>query len=122
MVSRVLDRRHYDNDITTITAAPLRCWLDRVSDHIWQALEVDRIQFVRGTRPGAHVGRSSRDPIRSRNSSASGQLVANANLILLAVSLIRTATFNNRSRMVENSPLASVCGFGIVSRTVNISQ
>ena len=46
-------------------------------------------------------------PTRPRNSAVSGQLEANPRLIRLAVSLIRTAIFSNRSRMVENSPLAS---------------
>jgi hypothetical protein len=34
----------------------------------------------------------------------------------------RTAIFNRRSRMVQNSPLASGCGGGIASRIVRISQ
>jgi hypothetical protein len=40
-------------------------------------------------------------PTSPRNSAASGQLEANANLTRLAVSLIRTAILSNRSRMVE---------------------
>ena len=52
-------------------------------------------------------------PTRPRNSAASGQLLANASRTRLAVSLIRTAIFSNRSRMVVNSPLASGCGLGV---------
>ena len=33
-----------------------------------------------------------------------------------------TATFNSRSRRVENSPLANGCGCGMASRNVRISQ
>ena len=75
-----------------------------------------------GTRLADHVGRGIIEVINSRNSAASGQFAANASLIRLAVSLTRTAIFNRRSRIVENSPLASGCDFGIVSRTVRISQ
>jgi hypothetical protein len=44
-------------------------------------------------------------PTSPWNSAASGQLEANASPTRLAVSLIRTAIFSSRSRMVENSPL-----------------
>jgi hypothetical protein len=47
---------------------------------------------------------------------------ANASRTRLAVSLIRTAIFGNRSRMVENSPLAGGWGLGIASRIVRTSQ
>src|SRR5271154_130990 len=96
--------------------------LGRVSGHICEALEVDQTGFYRGTCPTAYVGRRISAPINPRNSAASGQLAANASLIRVVVSLIRTAIFNNRSRMVENSPLANGCMPGMASRTVNISQ
>ena len=54
--------------------------------------------------------------------AASGQFAANASLIRVAVSLIRTATLSNRSRSVENSPLASGCGRGMASCIDRISQ
>jgi len=63
--------------------------------------------FCRGNRPAAHIGRGISVPTRPRNSSASGQFAANANRIRLAVSLMRTAILSRRSRMAENSPLAS---------------
>jgi hypothetical protein len=93
-------------------------------------VRVNRRGFGRGTRPATHVGRRINVPTRPRNSAASGQLEANAKLIRLAVSLIRTAIFSNRSTgecehspgMVENSPLASGCGWGMASRTVRTSQ
>ena len=75
-------------------AAPYR--LNRVSIHIWQALRVDQKMFVRGTCPVHHVGRGDSEPITPRNSSASGQLTANASLTRLVVSLIRTATLSSR--------------------------
>ena len=92
------------------------CWLDRgVSDQC-QTISVRREGLIervrRGTRPAVHVGRRIDVPISPRNNAASGQLAANASLIRLAVSLTRTAIFSNRSRMVENSPLASGCGPG----------
>src|ERR1700719_4616781 len=88
-------------------------WLDRFSDRICQAPGVDREGFDTGIRPIAHVGRKISVPSNPRNSSASGQLAANASLTRLVVSLTRTAIFSNRSRMVENSPLANGCGLGI---------
>jgi ParB/RepB/Spo0J family partition protein len=96
--------------------------LIRILLSICEASGVDQQGFRRGIRPAAHVGRSASVPTKLRNSSASGQLAANASLTRLAVSLIRTAIFNSRSRMVENSPLASGCGLGMASRTVSISQ
>jgi hypothetical protein len=36
--------------------------------------------------------------------------------------LIRTAIFSNRSRMVENTPLANGCGLGMALRTISISR
>jgi len=77
-----------------------------------QGARVDPQRFRRGIRPTAHVGHSGSAPTKLRNSSASGQSAANASRTRLAVSLISTAIFNNRSRMVENSPLARGCGFG----------
>ena len=59
--------------------------------------------------PALTSGAGSATRPGSRNNAASGQFAANASLIRLAVSLTRTAIFNNRSRMVENSPLASGC-------------
>jgi len=71
----------------------------------------------RGIRPIAHVGRRINVPTSPRNRAASGQWLANASRTRLAVSLICTAILNNRSRMVENSPLASGCGPGMALRT-----
>jgi hypothetical protein len=51
-------------------------------------------------------------PTSPRNSAASGQLEANAKLTRLAVSLIRTAIFSNRSRMVENPRWPAVAAGG----------
>jgi len=93
-----------------------------VLNRICEALEVDRGGFYRGTRPATYVGFGINAPNMPRNKAASGQLAANASLIRLAVSPIRTAIFSNRSRMVENSPLASGYGRGIAPRTVSISQ
>ena len=78
--------------------------------------------MIRGTRPAGHVGRGIIELIRSRNNSASGQFAAKASLIRLPVSLTRTAIFNRRNRIVENSPLASGSCFGMASRTIRISQ
>src|SRR5271165_1521186 len=78
--------------------------------------------FYRDTCPVAYVGRGINAPNKLRNKAASGQLAVNASFIRLAVSLIRTAIFSNRSRMVENSPLANGCGWGIAPRTVSMSQ
>src|SRR5271170_2880992 len=96
--------------------------LHRVLDRICKALEVDQTGFYRGTCPTAYVGRRISAPIIPRNRAASGQLAANASLIRVAVSLIRTAIFSNRSRMVENSLLANGCDLGISPSTVRISQ
>ena len=95
---------------TWTSLVPLSGWLDRVSDRICEASGVDQEGFDTGIRPIAHVGRKISVPSNPRNSSASGQLAANASLTRLVVSLIRTAIFSNRSRMVENSPLANGCG------------
>jgi hypothetical protein len=76
--------------------------VDRISDRIGEALGVDQAKFCRGTRPATYVGRGISAPTNPRNSVASGQFAANASPIRLAVSLIRTAIFSNRSRMVEN--------------------
>src|ERR1700733_1233126 len=97
-------------------------WADRFSDHICEASGVDQQEFDTGIRPIAHVGRKISVPINPRNSAASGQLAANASLTRLVASLIRTAIFSNRSRMVENSLLARGCGFGMALRTISISQ
>src|ERR1700685_1916274 len=75
-----------------------------------------------GTRPGDQLGCRISVFTKPRNSAASGQLAANASLIRVAVSLIRTATLSNRSRSVENSPLASGCCPGMASRLDRISQ
>ena len=83
------------------------------SDPFWQALEVDRHGLNGRARPGDQLGRRISVFIKPRKRAASGQFVANANLIRVAVSLIRTATLSNRSRSVENSLLASECGRGI---------
>jgi hypothetical protein len=99
-----------------------RGWLDHFSDRICEASGVDQRRFDTGIRPIAHVGRKISVPINPRNSSASGQFAANASLIRLVVSLIRTAIFSNRSRMVENSLLARGCGLGIALRTISINQ
>src|SRR5271166_2487664 len=115
-------RPHFYYEYTINMFAHRRCWLDRVSDRIWEALKVDQVGFDRGTCPAAHVGRGISAPIKPRNKAASGRFAANDSLIRLAVSLIRTAIFNNRSRIVENSPLASACGLAMASRTVSISQ
>ena len=77
---------------------------------------------MRGTCPGVQAGCGFRTRSRSRSKSRSGQFAANANRIRLPVSRIRTATFNKRRRMVENSPLASGWGTGMVSRIARISQ
>jgi len=74
-------------------------------DRICEALKVDQARIYRGTCRIAHVGRGISAPINPRNKVASGQLAANASLIRVVVSLIHTAIFSNRSRMVENSPL-----------------
>ena len=68
------------------------------------------------------VGRRINVPTNPRNRAASGQLAANARLTRLAVSLIRTAIFSKRGRMVENSPRANGCGWGMASRSVRINQ
>ena len=96
--------------------------MERISDRIGEALGVDQAKFCRGTRPATYVGRGISAPTNPRNSVASGQFAANASPIRLAVSLIRTAIFSNRNRMVENSPLANGCGLGMASRTVSINQ
>jgi hypothetical protein len=88
-------------------------WLDRFSDRICDACEVDQEGIDTGIRPTAHVGRKISVPINPRNSAASGQSAENAGLTRLEVSLTRAAIFSNRSRMVENSLLASGCGLGI---------
>jgi hypothetical protein len=62
---------------------------------------------LRRIRPAVQVGRGINVTTNLRNSAASGQLEANAGRTRLAVSLIRTAIFRNRSRIVENLPLAS---------------
>src|ERR1017187_6426781 len=111
-----------DCELLTILAARSLCWLNRVSDHLCEARGVDRKEFVRGTRPTVHVGRGINEQIRSRNNSAFGQLAANANFTRVPVSRTRTATFNRRSRMVENSPLARGSCFGMASRTTRTSQ
>src|ERR1700687_1762322 len=97
-------------------------WVDRFSDRICEASGVDQEGFDTGIRPIAHVGRKISVPSNPWNSAASGQLAANTSLTRLVVSLIRTAIFSNRSRMVENSPLARGCGFGMALRTISISQ
>ena len=76
-------------------------------------MEVDWKGFGGGIRPIVHAGWVISTPTSPRNRSASGQLEAKASLTRLAVSLIRTATFSNRSRMVANSPLARGWGFGM---------
>src|SRR3984885_13550084 len=95
---------------------------DPLSDPIWQALEVAGSRFDRGTRPGDHVGRRISAPTSPRNSAASGQAVVNASLTLLAVSLIRTATFSSCNRRLLKSPLARGCGAGTAACIVRISQ
>ena len=75
-----------------------------------------------GTRPDAHAGRKAKLRIKPRNSAASGRLAANASLTRLLVSLIRTAIFSKRSRVVENSLLTNFCVPGMASCTVRISQ
>jgi hypothetical protein len=54
--------------------------------------------------------------------SGGGSIAANVNLIRLDVSRTRTAGFNNRNRMVENSQLASAWARGIADWTVRNSQ
>ena len=92
-----------------ICAHPAADWLRRVLDRICKALEVDQTWFYRSTCPTDYVGRRISAPIIPRNKAASGQFAANASLIRVVVSLIRTAIFSNRRRMVENSPLAKGC-------------
>jgi hypothetical protein len=97
-------------------------WLNRISGWVWQALEVEQRRIIRGMYPSGHVGRGIRYRSNPRNSTASGQFAANARRTRLAVSLIRTAIFSRRARMVENSALAKGCGLGMTSRTTRISQ
>jgi hypothetical protein len=80
------------------------------------------VGFYGDTCPIVHVGRGISAPINLRNSAASGQLAANASLIRLAVSSIRTAIFSNRSPTVEYSPLANGCMQGMAPRTVSTGQ
>jgi hypothetical protein len=61
-------------------------------------------------------------PTSPRNSAASGQLEANASLIRFMVSLIRTAIFSNRSRIVGNAPLASGCDGGMTLGDGGVSE
>src|ERR1039457_6717602 len=91
-------RRHSVTYIQLTCPRSAAGWLNRVLNRICEALEVDQSGFYRDTRPAAYVGRGINAPNKPRNKAASGQLAAKASLIRLAVSLIRTAIFSNRSR------------------------
>ena len=77
---------------------------------------VGRDGFGGAFGPVAYVGFRADPPSSPRISAASGQSAANARLTRLAVSLIRTAIFNNRSHTVELSALANGCGCGMTLR------
>ena len=53
---------------------------------------------------------------------ASGQAAAKARRTRQVISTTRTPGFKSRKRLVLNSAVASACAFGMVSRTVRISQ
>src|ERR1700692_174977 len=108
--------------MTTTTGSPLPLLAEPRFGTGLSGVRVDRQGFGRGIRPVGYVGRRIKVPTRPRNSAASGQLLENASRTRLAFSLIRPAIFNNRSRMVENSPLASGWSLGIASRIVRTSQ
>ena len=72
--------------------------------------------------PVVQAGAGASAVARWRRRSASGQAAAKARRTRLAVSRMRAPSFRRRSRRVANSAVARRCAFGMVSRTLSISQ
>src|SRR5512133_3582803 len=87
-----------------------------------QALEVGGRWRGWGTNP-VRQGPAGRQPrTREANRAASGQAAVKAMRTRVAVSMIRAPILIRRSRRVVNSAVASGCGRGMASRTLNSSQ
>jgi hypothetical protein len=93
-----------------------------VSEHIWWALVVDRIGWLRGTCPVCHGPVGWRQRARLANNAPSGCAAAKATRTLLAVSTMRAAILIRRIRNVVNSAVASGWDLGMASRALSISQ